>query len=571
VTLRRRDGVSKNFTALSLRPPLEDENGLPTIAGAITDRSLEEQNIRLRQECAHMHRHNQDLALFFAAVCRQVQSHLFPYILNGIRGPGTPPRAAFDRKANGAAESGLPGGEGAGEGVQPDAAESPRGQEQIIRAHQSAFEDIYRISLAEAENSFPAPAPMDFMQILEEVFLQVLPLLHEQGTALFCEVDRNIDPRVYGFDLILRHTLVRALLNVAGPMRGGRAFLGLALAPNALPYDSSGKIQFTLSWDAGPLPDTGRPGAPGAEAPPPDVLESNPTGFSQREEHDILRFLVDKMQGELLPPAFSASARSICFLVRFGLEAMPSFSSLAEPLPGAKANLSPDAEGDPFSPATASVPPPATAGIAAPEEDLFPPETGDADHPSLASLAGLPGLLAPDSPQSLDLLPSSPVADAAEAPLDILIPDEQTVGPETVQDDSLNLLLIDANLNDRLLFSSCLRGTRHRVTEAHDGLQGVEAFQNQDFDVIFMDMEMPLMDGYQATRVIRALEADVGRRLTPIVAFTPQILPEFKYQCMLAGCTDFLLKPFNQASLLAMIHGFSREKRALSLPERETS
>ena len=82
---------------------------------------------------------------------------------------------------------------------------------------------------------------------------------------------------------------------------------------------------------------------------------------------------------------------------------------------------------------------------------------------------------------------------------------------------------------------------------------------------------MPLMDGYQATRVSRALEADVGRRLTPIVAFALQILPEFKYQCMLAGCTDFLLKPFSQASLLALLCGFSREKYAMSLSLREAS
>jgi CheY-like chemotaxis protein len=128
------------------------------------------------------------------------------------------------------------------------------------------------------------------------------------------------------------------------------------------------------------------------------------------------------------------------------------------------------------------------------------------------------------------------------------------------RDMGLDILLVDDNLNNRMLFSLFLSGAMHRITEAHNGREGVEAFQNASYDVIFMDMEMPMMDGYQATRIIRALEADNGVPSTPIVGMTAHALPEFRRQCMISGCSDFLYKPFTKSALTSMLDAFIQLK-----------
>jgi hypothetical protein len=141
-----------------------------------------------------------------------------------------------------------------------------------------------------------------------------------------------------------------------------------------------------------------------------------------------------------------------------------------------------------------------------------------------------------------------------ESPADYVRENKDTPG------QGLDILFVDDNLNNRLLFSLFLRDTKHRITEVHDGQQGVEAFQRGRFDVIFLDMEMPLMDGYQAARIIRALEADSGRETTPIVAMTTYALPEFRKQCLLAGCSAFLSKPFSKNALLSTLEAFVQLK-----------
>ena len=105
-----------------------------------------------------------------------------------------------------------------------------------------------------------------------------------------------------------------------------------------------------------------------------------------------------------------------------------------------------------------------------------------------------------------------------------------------------------------------LKEARHRITEAHDGQAGVEAFTRGRYDVVFMDMEMPLMDGYQATRIIRALEAEKEQAPTPIVGMTTYALPELRRECMLSGCTEFLSRPFSKNSLLTLLKAFTRLK-----------
>jgi CheY-like chemotaxis protein len=112
-----------------------------------------------------------------------------------------------------------------------------------------------------------------------------------------------------------------------------------------------------------------------------------------------------------------------------------------------------------------------------------------------------------------------------------------------------------------MLFSLFLRGTMHRITEARNGRECVEAFQRDRYDAVFMCMEMPIMDGYQATRVIRAFEADAGVEPTPIVAVSSYAMPEFKRRCLRAGCSEFLARPFSKAALFSLLDAFVQIRR----------
>jgi CheY-like chemotaxis protein len=93
----------------------------------------------------------------------------------------------------------------------------------------------------------------------------------------------------------------------------------------------------------------------------------------------------------------------------------------------------------------------------------------------------------------------------------------------------------------------------HRVTLAQNGQEALDAFKAQAFDVVFMDMQMPVMDGLAATRAIRVHEAQQGARRTPIVAMTANAQASDRLACADAGMDDFLSKPFKAEDLRAIL------------------
>ncbi|MEG6505432.1 ATP-binding protein [Nitratidesulfovibrio sp. 1201_IL3209] len=128
-------------------------------------------------------------------------------------------------------------------------------------------------------------------------------------------------------------------------------------------------------------------------------------------------------------------------------------------------------------------------------------------------------------------------------------------GPQTGDDGSgpqrpLSILLVEDSPSNRLLFSLYLRGRPCAITEAHNGEEGVAAYAAGRFDLVFMDIEMPVMDGYRATRAIRDLERERGLPPTPVVALTAHVVGEFRDDCAAAGCSGFLAKPFSRGELL---------------------
>jgi len=113
-------------------------------------------------------------------------------------------------------------------------------------------------------------------------------------------------------------------------------------------------------------------------------------------------------------------------------------------------------------------------------------------------------------------------------------------------DDKLAILLVEDNdLNQRLMKISLTR-YHYNVTVAVNGLEGVQMFKNQKFDLILMDIMMPVMDGFEATREIRKLEnEDTSLGHTPIIAFTANTINNDREKCVNGGMDDIIEKPFD--------------------------
>jgi signal transduction histidine kinase/CheY-like chemotaxis protein len=116
-----------------------------------------------------------------------------------------------------------------------------------------------------------------------------------------------------------------------------------------------------------------------------------------------------------------------------------------------------------------------------------------------------------------------------------------------------SVLLAEDNAINRVVIESMLTKLGCRVDLAPDGAAALNATLTRRYDLIFMDCHMPVMDGYVATRRIRAYEAERGTRRTPIVALTAGVFLEDRASCTAAGMDDFLGKPVSQAELAQVI------------------
>jgi len=142
----------------------------------------------------------------------------------------------------------------------------------------------------------------------------------------------------------------------------------------------------------------------------------------------------------------------------------------------------------------------------------------------------------------------------------LLEPARNTVRPSNVEaphvvgiknpDKTYRILVVDDRWENRMMLSRMLTRTGFEVREASDGREGVEMWQRWQPDLIWMDMRMPNMDGYEATRWIR--QADTDEEVV-IIALTASAFEQDRERVMLAGCNDFLAKPFREADLYDML------------------
>lgn len=121
----------------------------------------------------------------------------------------------------------------------------------------------------------------------------------------------------------------------------------------------------------------------------------------------------------------------------------------------------------------------------------------------------------------------------------------------TIHDDThtkqLHILLVEDNDINRLYAKSILKNWNCEVDIAENGLVAIEKVKNNNYDLVLMDVQMPVMDGYETTRAIRLM--DMPKRETPIVALTANATKSDVEKCLASGMNDYLAKPFTPDDL----------------------
>jgi len=144
------------------------------------------------------------------------------------------------------------------------------------------------------------------------------------------------------------------------------------------------------------------------------------------------------------------------------------------------------------------------------------------------------------------------------------------ITPATTTRKRKRVLLVQDDLIDRAVASGLLQACDLEVETVNNGQQAVEAWSGHHYDLVFMDCQMPVMDGYQATQQIRSQEArqttgQAGH--TPIIALTANAMSGDRERCLRAGMDDYVIKPIDRHILQTVIDHWlpGRSKRLLTL------
>jgi two-component system sensor histidine kinase/response regulator len=134
--------------------------------------------------------------------------------------------------------------------------------------------------------------------------------------------------------------------------------------------------------------------------------------------------------------------------------------------------------------------------------------------------------------------------------------DEASTATASSSERPLRILLAEDSEDNSKLILAYLQKMPYQIDWAQNGQQAFERFIADRYDLVLMDMQMPVMDGYLASTTIRQWEQQHGRARTPIIALTAFALPEDAQKSIAAGCDLHLTKPIRKATLLKAIHDF---------------
>ncbi len=115
------------------------------------------------------------------------------------------------------------------------------------------------------------------------------------------------------------------------------------------------------------------------------------------------------------------------------------------------------------------------------------------------------------------------------------------------------ILVVEDQEDNRQIIRDMLAGTDYQIIEAENGEEALAAVAKQRPDLILMDVQLPIMDGYEATRRIKA---DPALRSIPIIAVTSYALSGEDKRARAAGCDDYVAKPYSPRQLLAKVRQY---------------
>jgi signal transduction histidine kinase/AmiR/NasT family two-component response regulator len=151
-------------------------------------------------------------------------------------------------------------------------------------------------------------------------------------------------------------------------------------------------------------------------------------------------------------------------------------------------------------------------------------------------------------------LPTPPAA-----PSPILSTEARQELQSATPQEILQVLLVEDNPINQLLAEAILTNLGHKVETARDGRQALEVFNTRTWDLVLMDIHMPVMSGLEATRHIRQLEATGGRH-TPIIATTAGAMEADRAACLAAGMDDYIAKPYKPQVLQDLLTHLARQR-----------
>ncbi|CAN5294367.1 hypothetical protein BH11PLA2_BH11PLA2_28670 [soil metagenome] len=132
----------------------------------------------------------------------------------------------------------------------------------------------------------------------------------------------------------------------------------------------------------------------------------------------------------------------------------------------------------------------------------------------------------------------------------------------------LRILLAEDNAVNQRVAVMLLEKDGHRVTIANDGREVLTALAAASFDLILMDLQMPHMDGFEATQRVRTLQVDTGRR-TPIVAMTAHAMKGDRERCLDADMDDYLSKPVQRMELQRVLRQATANRSTVAVPQQK--
>jgi len=135
--------------------------------------------------------------------------------------------------------------------------------------------------------------------------------------------------------------------------------------------------------------------------------------------------------------------------------------------------------------------------------------------------------------------------------LDSIIDEKETESYQVAE--GLSILLVEDNLINQKVAVHTLQKNKHVVDIANDGEEGVKKYQKNKYDLILMDVQMPKMNGYEATIEIRKIEKDKGLKRIKIIAMTANAMKGEKERCLDLGMDDYISKPFKKEDLLRVL------------------